>query len=31
VSLLVADADANAVAREASTGQIALVITARGA
>jgi hypothetical protein len=31
VSLLVADADANAVAREASTNQIALVITARGA
>jgi hypothetical protein len=31
VSLLVADADANAVAREASTGQIALVITAMGA
>jgi hypothetical protein len=31
VSLLVADTDANAVAREASTGQIALVITARGA
>lgn len=31
VSLLVADADANAVAREASTGQIALVVTARGA
>jgi hypothetical protein len=31
VSLLVADADANAVAREASTGQIAFVITTRGA
>jgi hypothetical protein len=31
VSLLVADTDANAVAREASAGQIALVITARGA
>lgn len=31
VSLLVTDADADAVAREASAGQIALVITARGA
>lgn len=31
VSLLVADTDANTVAREASSGQIALVITARGA
>lgn len=31
VSLLVADTDANTVAREASGGRIALVITARGA
>jgi SAF domain len=31
VSLLVADAEANTVAREAAAGQIALVITARGA
>jgi hypothetical protein len=31
VALLVADADADTVAREAASGQIALVITARGA
>ncbi|WP_395108086.1 SAF domain-containing protein [Actinomadura sp. SCN-SB] len=30
VSLLVADADSSAVARQAATGQIALVVTARG-